>query len=131
MLAQPFDVLRYTFFNAGKRGVITGLTQFCEISLGKTLVFAPKRFGKRDVFNETLLEQFPQGLFRHPRQHAATVHVGRCEFVEALSTSRTKVEYPGFLRMIKEEQIDFGDVADIDEITFLVAFGITVAVRRS
>ena len=101
MAAQPFDVVRDALLDTGKRRIVAGLPQFCEIGLGEALVLAAQRVGKRDVFDEALFEQLVERLARLAGERAAAIDVGHRQFVETLRSPGSEIEYSGFFRRIR------------------------------
>src|SRR5574343_1410350 len=123
---QPLDILGDAFLNRGHRRFVAGFTQLGQITLRESLVLALQLLGKGDVFEQTLCPKFSQRQRGLALGLAAAIGGSDGDIVEALRTAGTEVEDAGFLRVIEEEQIHLGDVADEDKIAHLAAVLVTM-----
>src|SRR5574343_1167620 len=128
---QPLHVFGDAFFDAGHRRLVTGGAQAGQVGLGEGLVLALERLGEGGIFKQALVAQFGQGqrclVFCPAFCLQAAVDRSHGNIVEALRPAGTQIEDAGLFRMVEEEQVDLGDVADEHEVAHLAA--VLVAVR--
>src|SRR5574343_1899313 len=127
MLVQPLDILGNALLDRGHRRLVTGCAQVAQVGLGEGLVLALQGFGESGVFEQALAAEFRQRERRLVFGLAAAVDRRHGDIVEALRPPGAEVENPRLFRMVQEEEIDLGHIADEHEVAHLAA--VFVAVR--